>query len=99
MVQYLQIKKHNTSHKQRIDKNHMIRSTDVENAFDKVQHTFDRNTQQSGNRGIIPQHNKSHIGETYSQHHNQWEKMKGFTTKIRNKTRMSTLTTSIQHSI
>ena len=34
---------------------------------------YDRNTQQSGNRGSTPQHNKGHIRETYRQHHTQWE--------------------------
>ena len=49
------------------DKNHMIMSIDVDKAFDKIQHPFlikkkkNKNTQQSGNRGIIPQHNKGHI--------------------------------------
>ena len=44
------------------DKNHMIISIDAEKAFDKVQHTFMiKNTQRSGNRGSIPQHNKGHI--------------------------------------
>ena len=46
----------------REDKNHMIISIDVEKAFDKVQHPFMiKNTQQSGNRGSSPQHNKCHI--------------------------------------
>ena len=46
----------------RKDKNHMIISIDVEKAFDKVQHPFMiKNTQQSGNRGSIPQHNKGYI--------------------------------------
>ena len=39
---------------------------------------YDRNTQQSGNRGSTPQHNKGHIRETYSQHHTQWAKLKAF---------------------
>ena len=44
------------------DKNHMIISIDSEKAFDKVQHPFMiKNTQQSGNRGSIPQHNKGDI--------------------------------------
>ena len=44
------------------DKNHMIISIDVEKAFNKVQHPFMiKNTQQSGNRRSIPQHNKGHI--------------------------------------
>ena len=46
------------------DKNYMILSIDVEKAFDKVQHPFmikKKTTQQSGNRGSIPQHDKGHI--------------------------------------
>ena len=43
------------------DKNYMIISIDVEKAFDKVAPIHDKNTQQSGNRGSIPQHNKGHI--------------------------------------
>ena len=44
------------------DKNHMIISIDAEIAFDKIQHPFlIKNTQQSGNRGSIPQHNKGHV--------------------------------------
>ena len=78
------------------DKNHMIISIDAEKAFDKVQHPLlIKNAQQSGSREIIPQHNKDHILETYSQHHTQWEKTKSFPTKIRNKTRMPSLTTPI----
>ena len=40
MVQYSQINKCNTSHKQKERKNHMIISIDAEKAFDKVQHPF-----------------------------------------------------------
>ena len=44
------------------DKNHMIISTDAEKAFGKVQWPFMiKNTQQSRNRGNIPQHNKGHV--------------------------------------
>ena len=56
----------------------MIISIDVEKAFDKVQPIYDKNTQQSGNRGSIPRHNEGHIRETYSQHHTQWAKTKTF---------------------
>ena len=41
--------------------NHMIMSIDAEKAFDKSQHPYNKNSQQSGNRGLIPQHNKVHI--------------------------------------
>ena len=45
------------------DKNHMIISIDVEKAFYKVQYPFiiKKKTQQSGNMGSIPQHNKGLI--------------------------------------
>ena len=44
-------------------KNHMIISIDAEKAFDKIQHGFmiKKNSQQSGIRGNIPNHNKGHI--------------------------------------
>ena len=59
----------------------------------------DKNTEQSGSRGSTPQCNKGHMRETYSQHHIQWVKTKSFPTKIRDKSRVSAFTTSIQHSI
>ena len=39
----------------------MIISIDAEKASNKVQHTFMIKTQQSGNRGSTPEHNKGHI--------------------------------------
>ena len=44
-------------------KYHMIISIDIEKAFDKVQHPFmiKKNSYQSGYRGNIPEHNKSHL--------------------------------------
>ena len=66
-------------------------SIDTEKAFDKVQHPFMIKTQQSWNRGSIPQHNKGHIQENFSQHHTQRAKTKTIPMNIRNKTSMSTL--------
>ena len=62
MVQYLQINKCNTSHKEKERQISHDHTRDEEKAFDKIQHPFMiKNTQQSGNRGSIPQHNKGHI--------------------------------------
>ena len=49
------------------------------------------------NIGNLSQHNRSH-NRTHSQHHTQWWKAESTFPKIRKKTRMSTLTTFIQHS-
>ena len=43
------------------DKNHMIISIDAEKDLIRYTPISDKNTQQSGNRGSIPQHNKDHI--------------------------------------
>ena len=44
------------------DKKYLIISIDAEKAFDKVQYPFMiKNTQHSGNRESILQHNKGHI--------------------------------------
>ena len=83
------------------DKNHMIISIDVEKAFDKIQHPFmikKKNPPESRNRRHIPQHNKSYIWQTHNKHYPQWWKIESSSPKIRNKTRVPTLTTSIQHS-
>ena len=42
-------------------KNHMIVSIDAEKAFDKIKHQYDKNCQQSGNRGNIPKDNEGLI--------------------------------------
>ena len=59
---------------------------------------YDKNSPESGHRGKLPQHNKGHMWQTHSKHHSQWWKTESISSKIRNKTRMSTLTTIIQHS-
>ena len=55
--------------------------------------------QQTGNRRSISHYNKGHIWETYRKNHTQWAKTENFPPKIRHKTRVTTFTTSIQHSI
>ena len=81
------------------DKNHMIISIDAEKAFDKIQHPFmKKNPPESRHRRNILQHNKSHIWQTHSKHYPQWWKIESISPKVRNKTRVLTLTTTIQHS-
>ena len=81
------------------DKKHIIISTDAEKAFDKMQHPFViKNSPERRNRTNIPQHNKSYIGQTHSKHYPQWWKIESISSKVRNKTRVPTFTTTIQHS-
>ena len=55
-------------------------------------------TLQYGQRGKLSQHNKGHKWQTHRKHHSQWWITEKISFKIREKTRMSTLTTIIQHS-
>ena len=82
------------------NKNHMIISIDAEKAFDKIQHPFMilKNPLESRNRRTIPQHNKSYIWQTRSKHYPQWWKIESISPKLRDKTRVHTLTTTIQYS-
>ena len=80
----------------RKDKNHMIISIDAEKAFDKVQDPFRIKT--ISKVGVEWAYLNIIKAISYSQHHTQWAKTKSFPTKIRNKTRMPSLTTPIQHS-
>ena len=83
------------------DKNHMIISIDAEKAFDKIQHPFmikKKNPPECRIRRNTPQHNKSYIWQTHSKHYPQWWKIESISPKVRNKTRVPTFTTTIQHS-
>ena len=44
-------------------------------------------------------HNKSYIWQTHSKHYPQWWKSESISPEIRNKARVPTLTTTIQHSV
>ena len=58
----------------------------------------DKKSYQTGHNQNTSQHKKSHFWQTHSQNTKQWN-TESFPTKICNKSRRSTLTTSIQHSI
>ena len=81
------------------NKSHMIILIDAEKAFDKIQHTFMiKNSPECRKWRNIPQHNKSYIWQTHRKHYAQWWKIESISPKLRNKTRVPTLTTTIQHS-
>ena len=52
---------------------------------------YDKNPPETRHRGNLPRHNKGHMWQTHSQPHSQWWKTVNISSKIRNKTRMSTL--------
>ena len=54
-------------------KNPMIISIDAEKAFEKIKPPFMiKNPPESRHRRNTPQHNKSHIQQTYSKYYPQW---------------------------
>ena len=57
-----------------------------------------KNNPESRNRRNLPQHNKSYIWQTHRKHYPQWWNIERISSKVRNKTRVPTLTTTIQHS-
>ena len=81
------------------NKNHMIISINAEKAFDKIQHPFTIKTlNKVGTEGtylniIKAMYDKSTINIILN-----GKKAESISSKIRNKTKMSTLATSIQHS-
>ena len=59
---------------------------------------YDKNSSESGHRGNLSQYDKGNIRQTHSKYYSQWWKTESISSGIRNKTRMSNLTTIIQHS-
>ena len=82
------------------DKNHMSISIDAEKAFDKIQHQFMIKTlSKVGIKGAFLNIIKAIYERPTANIILNGKKTKNFPTKIRNKTRLTTFTTSIQHSI
>ena len=81
------------------NKNHTIISIDIEKAFDKIQHPFMIKTlHKMGTDGIYLNIVKAIYDKITANIMLNGEKMKVSPPKIRDKTRVSTYTTIIQHS-
>ena len=81
------------------DKNHMIISIDAEKAFNKIQHPFMIKTLQKMDiQGTYLNIVKAIDNNPTANVNLNGEKPKAFAPKIRNKIRVSTFTTIIQHS-
>ena len=79
--------------------NHMIISIDAIIAFDKIQDPLmikKKKPPESRNRRNISQCNKSYIWQTLNKHPHWW-KVESISPRVRNKTRVHALTTTIQH--
>ena len=80
-------------------KNHMIISIGVEKAFEKIQQPFMiKPLQKVGIEGIYLNIRKAIYNKPTANIILNSEKLKSIPSKIRNKTRVPTLTTTIQHS-
>ena len=81
------------------NKNHMIISIDAEKTFDKNQHPFTtKNLQKAGIEGTYLNIIKAIYNKPTANIILNSEKLKSIPSKIRNKTRVPTLTTISQHS-
>ena len=77
----------------------MIISTDAEKVFEKIQHPFVIKTlQKAGIEGTYLNITIAIYDKTHSKHYLQWRKTESISPQVRNKTRVPTLTTTIQHS-
>ena len=73
-------------------------SIDAEKAFDKIQHPFMIKTSKNGHRRDLLQKVKAIYDNPTANTILNGEKLKAFPPKIRNKAKVSTFTTIIQHS-
>ena len=81
------------------DKNHMIILIDAEKFFDKIQHYFMLKTlNKLGLDGKYLKILRAIYGKPTAKYHTEWAKAGSIPLKNRHKTRMLSLTTSIQYS-
>ena len=100
MLQYSLINKHKHHINNSKDKNHMIISINAEKAFDKVQHPFMiKALSKVGIEGAYLNIIKAIYEGVRAKITLKGQKQKCFTPKMKKKTRVSALTTSVQHSI
>lgn len=83
-------------------KNNMITSIDADKAFDKLQQLFVFKKKKKNNSvnyewGGLPPIDKVYLQKTHSSHHTKWWETRSISTKMRNKTSMSPLTTLFQY--
>ena len=77
----------------------MIVSFDAEKDFDKIQHIFMiKGLRENRDTRNISKHNKGNIQQANSQHQAKLREAQSDPTEIRSRTRLSTLSISIQYS-
>ena len=67
------------------DKNNMTISIDTDKDFDKIKHVFDKkkkNSPENQHRKYLPQHNKSCIQQTQSNHYPQQQKLEALPLRL-----------------
>ena len=80
------------------NENHMIIS-DAKKAFNKIQHPFMiKALERNRDTKNIHKHNKGNTQQANSQHQTKWRETPSDSTEVRKKTRLSTLSISIQYS-
>ena len=80
------------------NKNHMIISICRKSFWQNKILIYEKNFPEIVHIGNLPQHNKDYIWQTHNKHYSQWWKTENISCKIGNRTRVHTLTTTIQYS-
>ena len=79
------------------DKNHDYLNRCRESLWQNSTAIYDKKQSRKQEERNIPQY-KSYIWQTHRKHYPQWQKIGNISTKIRNKTKVPTITTIIQHN-